>query len=171
MKSINKKDFITVGSVAKTHGTKGELKIITNIKVNFTEWAFLEIREKPVPFYVESASKGADDEWIVKLQDIDTMEKARPFTGLNVLVVKTKGRRKASGGGFDLSGFMLVDRVIGEIGVVVATEELPQQTMLVTHYKNEQVMIPLVEAFISDVDEEKEVIYLNLPEGFFDLYE
>jgi hypothetical protein len=43
--------------------------------------------------------------------------------------------------------------------------------MLVTHYKQQQVMIPMVEAFINDVDENKEIIYLNLPEGFFDLYE
>jgi hypothetical protein len=32
-------------------------------------------------------------------------------------------------------------------------------------------MIPMVEAFIHDVDEEQEIIYLNLPEGFFELYE
>ena len=42
--------------------------------------------------------------------------------------------------------------------------------MFVTHYKEKQVLIPMVEDFIADIDEEKEIIYLNLPEGFWDLY-
>ena len=37
---------MVAGTVAKTHGTKGEFKIVTDIKVKLTEWAFLEIREK-----------------------------------------------------------------------------------------------------------------------------
>lgn len=171
MKSINKKDFIVAGTVAKTHGTKGELKLITDIPVKFSGWAFLEIREKPVPFIIDAASKTAHNEWILKLNGIDTVEAAKAFTNLNVLVVKPKGKRKPTDSGFDLSGFTLIDRQIGEIGAIVATEELPQQTMLVSHYKGNQVMIPMVEAFIDDVDDEKEIIYLNLPEGFFDLYE
>ena len=87
-----------------------------------------------------------------------------------MLVPKPKGKRKPAAGEFNLTGFKLVDINLGPIGEIVATEELPQQTMLVTHYKEQQVMIPMVEAFISDVDENKEIIYLNLPEGFFDLY-
>jgi 16S rRNA processing protein RimM len=171
LKSIQKKDFMVAGTVAKTHGTKGELKIVTDIKVKLTEWAFLEIREKPVPFYIEQAHAAHHDEWLVKLQDINTVENAQLYVGYKLLVPKPKGKRKANVGEFNLTGFKLVDINLGDIGEIVATEELPQQTMLVTHYKEQQVMIPMVEAFIHDVDEEQEIIYLNLPEGFFELYE
>jgi 16S rRNA processing protein RimM len=171
VKSINRKDFIVAGTVAKTHGTKGELKIITDIKVKLTGWAFLEIREKPVPFYVQRSVSGTPDEWLLKLQDIDSVEQAQQYIGYPLLVPKQKGKRLATQGDFNLEGFLLVDRAIGEIGAIVATEQLPKQTMLVTHYHGQQVMIPLVEEFIEGVDEEKEIIYLNLPEGFFALYE
>lgn len=161
---------MVAGTIAKTHGTKGELKVIADIKVKLTEWAFLEIREKPVPFYIEQAQAASHDEWLIKLQDINTVEQAQAFVGYKMLVPKPKGKRKPAAGEFNLTGFKLVDINLGPIGEIVATEELPQQTMLVTHYKEQQVMIPMVEAFISDVDENKEIIYLNLPEGFFDLY-
>lgn len=162
---------MVAGTVVKTHGTKGELKVSTDIKVKLTEWAFLEIREKPVPFYIQQVNQTQPNEFLVKLQDVTTVEQAQELLGLSVLVPKTKGKRKADPGEFNLNGFMLVDVSLGEIGEVVATEELPQQTMLVTHYKQQQIMIPLVEAFIHDVDEDKEVIYLQLPEGFFEIYE
>jgi 16S rRNA processing protein RimM len=159
------------GTVVKTHGTKGEFKIVTDIKVKLTEWAFLEIREKPVPFYIEQAQAAHHDEWLVKLQGINSMEQAQAYLGFKLLVPKTKGKTKPKAGDFNLNGFKLVDINLGEIGEIVATEELPQQTMLITHYKEQQVMIPMVEAFIHDVNEEQEIIYLNLPEGFFELYE
>ena len=162
---------MVAGTVVKTHGTKGEVKVHTDIKVKFTEWAFLEIREKPVPFYIEHAQATHQDEWLIKLQDINTVEYAQQYLGYKLLVPKIKGKRKASVGEFNLTGFKLVDINIGPIGEIVAKEELPQQTMLVTHYNEQQVMIPMVEAFIHDVDEGQEIIYLNLPEGFLELYE
>lgn len=171
MKSINRKDFIVAGTVAKTHGTKGELKITTDIKVKLTGWAFLEIREKPVPFYVQRETPVSVDELLMKLQDIDSVEQAQQYIGYSLLVPKQKGRGSTVDAGFNLDGFFLVDKTVGNIGAVVATEQLPKQTMLVTHYQGQQIMIPLVEEFIEGVDEEKEVIYLNLPEGFFGLYE
>lgn len=171
MKSIHKKDFIVVGTIAKAHGTKGELKIITDSSVKFTEWAFLEIREKPVPFFILRCQHAFGNEYILQLRDIDSLSKAQTFIGFKVLLPKTKGKKRGQTSAFDLSGFLLVDNAFGEIGEVVGIEELPQQTMFVTHYQNQQIMIPMVEAFISDVDERKEIIYLNLPDGFLELYQ
>lgn len=162
---------MVAGTVVKTHGTKGEVKVSTDIKVKLTEWAFLEIREKPVPFYIQHVNQTQPNEFLIKLHDIDSIEQAQELLNISVLVPKTKGKRKANRDELNLNGFLLVDINVGEIGEVVGIEELPQQTMLVTHYHEQQVMIPLVEAFIHDVDDEKEIIYLQLPEGFFEIYE
>ena len=71
MKSIQKKDFIAAGTVAKTHGTQGELKLVTQIKIKLMKWAFLEIQGKPVPFYIERAQNTTLEEWLIKLKGID----------------------------------------------------------------------------------------------------
>lgn len=169
MKSINRKDFIEAGTIAKTHGTKGEIKVITTTKIKFTEWAFLQIREKPVPFYILSQHMPTANEYHLLLQGINSLEEAQEYVGYTLLVQKSKSQ-KSSQNAFNLNGFLLVDNVIGTIGKIAAIEELPQQIMFVTHYKEKQVLIPMVEDFIADIDEEKEIIYLNLPEGFWDLY-
>lgn len=171
MKSIDKKDFIAAGTVAKTHGTKGELKIITDTKVKFTEWAFLEIREKPVPFYITRNQPAAANEYLLKLEGVDTLEQAQQYIGYQVMVAKSKGKRKPTEQAFDLNGFKLVDVNAGAIGEIAGIEELPKQTMMVTHYKDQQIMIPMVEDFIDSVDEKNEIIYLRLPDGFLELYD
>lgn len=169
MKSIQKKDFIVAGTVAKTHGTQGELKLLTQLKTKLNKWAFLEIQGKPVPFYIERAQNTTLEEWLIKLKGVDNVEQAQYFVGKTWLVAKPKGRHKVIEENFNLNGFMLVDVELGDIGMVKATEQLPQQTMLIADYQGKEVMIPLVEAFIDHVDEDKEIIYLNLPEGFLSL--
>ncbi|TAE89878.1 MAG: hypothetical protein EAY81_01625 [Bacteroidetes bacterium] len=169
MKSIQKKDFIAAGMVAKAHGTQGEIKLITQIKIKLSKWAFLEIQGKPVPFCIERAGNTLPDEWLVKLQGIDSIEQAQHFVGRTLLIPKPKSRPKVMDEALHLNGFKLFDINFGEIGVVTGTEQLPQQTMLIALYQGKEVMIPLVEAFIDDVDEKKEIIYLNLPEGFLSL--
>ena len=41
MKSFQLKDFIIVGSVGKTHGTSGELKLEAIQKLNQKEWVMI----------------------------------------------------------------------------------------------------------------------------------
>ena len=81
IKSIARKDFIQAGSVDKTHGTKGELRISLTTDKSFKEWAFLEIQGKPVPFYIQSLQPTFDDGALLKLRDINSVEKASEFVG------------------------------------------------------------------------------------------
>ncbi|MFN5544734.1 MAG: hypothetical protein ACK49O_05890, partial [Bacteroidota bacterium] len=61
MKSINRTDFIEIGTVQKVHGTKGEIKLALSKQVLLKKWAFLEFQGKPVPFYIEQKTGNADE--------------------------------------------------------------------------------------------------------------
>ena len=169
MKSIQSKDFIEAGTVVKAHGTKGEVRIATQFPVKYTEWAFLEIREKPVPFYIEQAQPVGNNEYLLKLTDINSLEKAQQLSGYVVLVPKQKGKKRQQEETWNLTGFMIAEKNAGNLGKVIRVEQLPQQTMLVVDYKNGELLIPLVEDFIDDINEEKEIITLRLPEGFLEM--
>lgn len=169
MKSIARKDFVVVGTVVKSHGTQGDVKITTQPGTKFDQWAFLEIREKPVPFYILAKNQTQPTEWIIALDGINNLNLGSDLVGLNVLLPRNKAAKVAKRADFNLNGFKLEDKAIGFIGVVHGVEELPQQTMLLVNHQNKEVMIPLVEDFIARVDEKKEIIYLNLPDGFLDL--
>jgi 16S rRNA processing protein RimM len=66
-------------------------------------------------------------------------------------------------------GFMIVDESLGELGVVKAIEEFPQQEMAIIMYHENEVLIPLNEFIIVNIDENKKVIQVNLPEGLLEI--
>lgn len=166
MKSIQRKDFIAAGTVEKTHGTKGELRLGLEQATNLKEWVFLEIQGKPVPFFIQSIS---GDQSIVKLEGIDTPVQAARFTGMQLLVPARRGKRKTRANDLDVTGFMLVDATLGELGRVEEVEELPQQLLLRTTYEGRELLIPAVEEFIIGINEEEQRIDLELPEGLIEL--
>jgi 16S rRNA processing protein RimM len=168
MKSIARKDFIVAGTVDKTHGTKGDLRISLSIDKPFKEWAFLEIQGKPVPFYIKSIQTTFDDGALLRLQDIDSIEKASVYVGYTLLALRGK-RKKEVYAEDDFAGFKLIDEKLGEIGEVESLEEYPNQLLIKTHFKGEEVLIPAVEAFIQEINEAERTIYLQLPEGLLEI--
>ena len=66
-------------------------------------------------------------------------------------------------------GFLLVDKELGEIGVIEEVLELPQQEMAVVKKEGKEVMIPLNDTFVKGIDRTKKRIDVELPEGLLDL--
>ncbi len=168
LKTINRKDFDFIGSVVKVHGNFGELKIQLNQKEKLKEWAFLEIREKPVPFLLESFRHLTGNEYLIKLKNIDTVDSASDFIGYNLMMPLKKGAKRKQKVDEDLIGFLLIDENHGEIGRVEELIEMPMQLLFRTTFNNKELLIPAVEPIIQWVDDETKEIGLDLPEGLLD---
>lgn len=166
MKSISRKDFILAGSVLKSHGTRGEIKAGLDQLIKWTEWAFLEIQGKPVPFYIEQRS-GSAEQPILKLRGVKNTEEARLLEGAGVLI-PARGRKSRSENLPDVTGFHLIDSRLGDIGSVVELVEMPGQWMLVGERNNaekDEILVPFVDELVTGVDDEQQTIFLDLPEG------
>lgn len=168
MKTINRKDFDIIGSVVKVHGNFGELKIQLNQKEKLKEWAFLEIREKPVPFLLDSFRPLSGNEYLLKLKGIDTVDAASDFVSYNLLLPLKKGAKRKQKVDDDLLGFLLIDENLGEIGRVEELIEMPMQLLFKTTFQNKELLIPAVEPIIQWVDEDTKEIGLDLPDGLLD---
>lgn len=168
MKSVNRKDFIIAGVIEKVHGTKGELKISFDQNISLKEWVFIEINEKPVPFFIEKKST-YDLQCIVKLESIYNIHDAEKYLNLNILVPDEKKNSKTRKEDLELTGFLLIDNLLGEIGTVESIEELPMQLIFKTTFKERELLIPAAKDFIIEINEKKRIVFLNLPEGILDL--
>ncbi|MDP1725732.1 MAG: ribosome maturation factor RimM [Bacteroidota bacterium] len=166
MKTIGRKDFIEIGSVVKAHGTKGELKVVLNREINFKEWAFLEIREKPVPFYIKSCKHLFEEEAFIKFEGVNDLETASKLVGYNLLA-PARGLKKAAPGLLDKSilKYELIDSKFGEIGIVEDVLEMPMQILIKTTFNGQELLIPAVEPIIQEINDKLQKIYLDLPEG------
>jgi 16S rRNA processing protein RimM len=68
----------------------------------------------------------------------------------------------------DLIGYKVVIEG-NEIGVITDIEIMPMQELFVVDMGGREVLIPFVDDFIEDIDDEAKTITLNLPEGLLDL--
>ncbi len=168
MKSIDRNDFIEVGSIVKVHGTKGEVKTSLTHRYSLKKWAFLEMQGKPVPFYIESVFGGEEDP-ILKLEGINDPQQASKLTGIVLLKPKVASKTKAVEGADSVEGYMVVDVIFGEIGIVKGLMELPQQLLLQVSYQNKELLIPAVDAIILKVDDTAKQISVKLPDGLLEI--
>jgi 16S rRNA processing protein RimM len=169
MKSLKRKDFIIAGVVAKTHGTHGELRLDLEQRILLKEWVFLEIHEKPVPFFIQSLSSGNTDQPVVRLEGIGTASEASRLVNSAILCPAKQSKKRTRAADMDISGFLLVDEVHGELGAVENVEELPKQLLIRTTYRGKELLIPAVEEFIEEIDPERKIVYVHLPDGILRL--
>ena len=63
----------------------------------------------------------------------------------------------------------MIDKEVGEVGVIEEILDMPQQEMTLIRYKKREVLIPLNEELILEIDEKKKQVMVDLPEGLLDL--
>jgi len=163
LKSISRNDFILTGFIAKTHGVKGELKLTLDYNIILKEWAFLEIKKKPVPFFIEKFQKLSPSEAIIKLADINSHEEASKLCGYSLLQPKKLLRAKKKQVDTEINGYAIVDIEIGEIGIVEEVLMFPQQLLIKTNYKGKEVLIPAEDVFIQEIDHDNQIVTTSIP--------
>jgi len=169
------KDHFRIGTVSKTKGLKGELQLYIDFdgaeNINIKS-LFLDIAGKLVPFFVESIKYGPKNVAYLYLEDIDTIEKAANLTKKDIyLSNKQKPKKKKDEFTLkDLKGFLVVDENEGELGIIEAIHEYPQQMIAAVTYQGAEVLFPLNEETIKGIDVVKETLLVDLPDGLLDIY-
>lgn len=157
----------SIGRVAGKHGFSGEISIAFNrgidpVNIKKGNFLFIEFDGKGVPFLIEQFKAGAG---VVKLMDINDIREAEELEGRTVLV---PGDEDASGEDQDILGFQIICNNTN-IGHIISIESYPAGDMLILEKDGQEIMIPLVEDWIVEVDEENQCLVMDLPEGLLDL--
>ena len=69
----------------------------------------------------------------------------------------------------EIIGFKVIDSVQGPIGTITGVNDASSQVLLEVEHKDRQILIPLVDELIQQLDKEQKQIYLSIPEGLLDL--
>ncbi|WP_419802222.1 ribosome maturation factor RimM [Mucilaginibacter sp.] len=168
-------DCFRLGTVTKTRGLKGELQVYIDFeepeKLKFKS-LFLEIGGKLVPYFVTLFKLPMKNVAYLQLEDVDTIEKASLLIKKDVFLLnKIKPKKKKNEFGLkDLLHFIAVDENEGELGEIIDIQEYPQQFIATVPYKNREVLFPLNQNIIKNIDVAKGVVLVDLPEGLLDIY-
>jgi 16S rRNA processing protein RimM len=70
----------------------------------------------------------------------------------------------------DLKGFFVHEKTYGELGEILEINEFPQQFIATLNYQSKEIMFPLNDDFIVEIDKKANVLRIDLPEGLLDVY-
>lgn len=168
-------DSFYIGYITKTKGLKGEVQLFFEYPEPqdlVLETVFLEINGKLIPYFVTQIKLQPNQTANIYFEDVDVVEKAEKLIRKKVYLPNTKKPERNPDEFLitDLKGFLVIDETRGELGEIVEIHEYPQQFVAVIPHQFREILFPLNDEFIVEIDEKKEVLHVNLPEGLIDLY-
>ena len=124
-----------------------------------------------VPYFVEHIhEKGS---FIVKVEEIDTPEDAIEISSkvcyLREKDIDPNNLRMMDGEMDFLLGFTIFNQN-HPLGPIVRIEEYPHQMMLVVNHLEKELLIPLTDEWITEINKEESYIDMQLPDNFLDVF-
>lgn len=168
-------DSFYIGYITKTKGLKGEVQVFFEYPEPEDldlETIFIEINGKLIPYFVSEIALQANQTANIYLEDVDVIEKAQKLVRKKVYLPNT-AKPERNPDEFlitDLKGFIVIDVNRGELGEITDIHEYPQQFVAVVPHQFREIMFPLNDDLIQEIDQEKGILKVNLPEGLIDLY-
>lgn len=169
---IKEQDIYKIGVIGKAHGVKGELSIQIDDDIFDrvdAEYLVLKLDGIFVPFFMEEYRFKSDSVVLVKFEGVDTQERARELTGVEVYFPRELAEQdeNAELSYSALVGYTLIDdnsrKAVGTIAYV------DEQTINIMFELEDGRLIPASEELIVDVDQKARTITLDIPEGILDL--
>ena len=173
---IKKEDVYKLGMFNKPHGIHGELSFTFTDDIfdrADCDYLICELDGIFVPFFIEEYRFRSDSTALVKLEGIDSAERARMFTNVEVYFPAKFVEEVTPG---DLSwdffvGFRMEDLHHGPLGEIVDVDTTTMNTLFVVDKEGEELLVPAQEAFIVGVDQEQKLVTVDLPAGLLSLDE
>lgn len=173
---IRKEEVYKIGIFNKPHGIHGELlftftdDIFDRVDCDYLICLLDGIL---VPFFIEEYRFRSDFTALVKLEGIDTAERARMFTNIEVYFpvkfAEEAGPGEASWDFF--VGFLVEDVNHGKLGKVVDVDTSTVNTLFVIEHDGDELLLPAQEEFIVGIDRQHKLITVDVPEGLLSLDE
>lgn len=172
---IKRETVYKIGVIGKPHGVRGEVCIRFADDVFDrvgADYLLLDMEGILVPFFMEEYRFRTDETVLVKFGDIDTEERARELTGAEVYFPRSLAEEEDGQVSWAQSiGYSLVDSRTGKvIGHIETVDETTLNTLFdVTTDDGKQLLIPAGEDLIREVDTEKRIIKMEIPDGLLEL--
>ena len=173
---LKKEDCFYLGKIVKKYSFKGELlaKLDTDepdIYDNL-DAIFIDLRGNLIPFFVQSSQLHKSELLRLKFEDVDTeadadaLMKTELYLPLDLLP-------KLEGNKFyfhEVIGFTIKDENFGEVGILKSINDSTAQSLFEIDRDGIEILIPMTDEFIVEVDRINKTIEVNTPEGLIDLY-
>lgn len=170
---IKKEEVFKIGIINKPHGVKGEVSFTFTDdifdRVEDCDYLVLLLDGILVPFFIEEYRFRSDNVALVKFEGIDSTEKARTLTNVEVYYpVKFMDDQEEISSWNYFIGFRVEDIHHGCLGTVVDVDDATMNVLFAIENGDEEVLLPAHEEFILDIDRKKKILKVDIPDGLLD---
>lgn len=173
---MRKEDCFYLGKIAKKFSFKGEVLAYLDTDepelYQNLESVFVDLNKSLVPFFIESSSLHKEKFLRVRFEDIQTEAEADEIMG-SELYLPLSMLPQLEGTQFyfhEVIGFDVLDTKHGNIGKISAINDSGAQPLFEIDKNGMELLIPLIDDFIIDLDRKSKTITLETPEGLVALY-
>ncbi|HZW63442.1 MAG TPA: ribosome maturation factor RimM [Flavobacteriaceae bacterium] len=173
---MQKKDCFFLGKIVAKYSFKGELliKLDTDQPELYEDLdaVFIELRNNLVPFFIVSSQFHKSDLLRVRFDGVDNEADAEALLKCD-LYLPLKFLPKLEGNKFyfhEIIGFKVEDVNYGTVGIIKAVNDSTAQALFEIDRNGVEILIPMNDEFIKQVDKPNKTILVETPEGLIDLY-
>ena len=165
---MKKPDLQYLGEFIKLFSFKGELIFYSELKSVFVEnldSLFVNFNQSYVPFQIIKVKSHKKNNYRTQLQNVNSESEAKRLLKKDIYVERIENS--------DNSDYLVDNfKVYNDnkyIGVVISTINKTEQSIMEVKMSDKVVLIPLVDQFIVEINDEELKIDMDLPEGLLDL--
>ena len=154
-----------IAQVLKSNGTDGQLLVsfldVLPEDIDLQEPVFVYFDGLPVPFYFEEFIPRGTNRALVRLTGVHNLKDADELAGSAVFADYFEEEADE-----DLTGWSVLDAATGaKIGPIVGYEDIPGNLCVYVDTAQGQVLLPLHQDLVRDMDHDAREITLIIPEG------
>lgn len=182
---MRKEDCFYLGKIAKKFSFKGEVLAYLDTDepalYENLESVFVDLGNNLVPFFLEQSALHKGELLRIKFEDVDSEEDAEALMGA-ALYLPLSMLPKLEGNQFyfhEVIGFAVQDKTLGHVGVIEAVNDSAAQAYFEVRNgekdssgseQAKQILIPMIDQFLVEVDRKGKKVVMDLPQGLVDLY-
>ncbi len=173
---MQKEDCFYLGKIVSKYSFKGEVlvKIDTDEPELYDnmESVFVALRNNLVPFFIAKCRLHKSQLLRIDFEEVNSEDDADKIMG-SELYLPLSFLPELTGNKFyfhEVIGFKVMDDVHGEIGIIQSINDTTSQALFEILKEDKQLLIPVNDDIITQVDRNSKTIHVNTPEGLVDLY-
>jgi len=165
-----------LGKIVRKYSFKGELlvKLDTDQPDLYEnlDAVFIFVRNSLIPFFIESSQLHKSDLLRIKFEEVtneadaDALMKSDVYLPL-ALLPKLEGNKFYF---HEVIGFTMIDTNFGTVGTITGINDNTAQSLFEIDRDGIEILIPMNDEFIQNVNRENKTITVETPEGLIDLY-
>lgn len=168
-------ELYKIGVFNGPHGVHGELSFTFTDDIfdrAGAEYLIVPRDGIPVPFFIESCRFRSARSALIRLEGVDSQQKAAAFTQAEVYLPRELARQHSDGEPASCHyfvGFRVEDERLGYLGTVEFVDDSTVNVLFGVQREAETVLVPAHEEFIVRIDAEARLLHTRLPEGLVGL--